>query len=341
MMTSASALMSDLQASSAGVWIVSGRTAGLRLLRRRVTLKSLNQIRVSVRGMPYWNPVLAEQLRGMGLLAEVPEERPSTSRLRGWIDTAREAVRYDVIHVLFPSMASNFHVVARLMGAHVIYHWIGSDVLSLTQAPAHDVRRRVRGLLRYGSGFLAVSQQLADELQGFGITCRVAALLPRRIWGPLMPLPRDFSVLCYMGNDPEVYGADLILKLAEEFSEVPFFITGNGALGLRTPTNVKLLGRVEDIEAVYRQCTVLVRLNRHDGFPAMVPEALMRGRYVIYNRPHPETLCALDYRSASDALRYLKSVAAPNIAGRDYVMANYNPRREAEKILQVYREAGV
>ena len=125
------------------------------------------------------------------------------------------------------------------------------------------------------------------------------------------------------------------MRLARDFPEIEFNILKATASDESTPQNLHLLGPRDDMEAVYRNSTVLIRIPEHDSLSAMVLEVLARGRYVIYNKQFPNCHFASDYDSAKIALQEIMKLTVPNTKGAEFIKENFSPAKEAEKLKQI------
>jgi hypothetical protein len=223
-----------------------------------------------------------------------------------------------------------------------ILHWIGSDLLRLKG------EKGIRGIVNslnvraFPVGHLADSHALAEELALIGIQANVVHLLPKFLEAGLESLPEVPTVLSYWSdNDPGFYGADTILRLAEEFPDIRFLILKSTGQGLPSLSNVTYLGFRTDMPNVYREASVLIRLPHHDSLSAMVLEMLVRGRYVIYNRPLPGCRMAGGYEEVRTALLELRSTREMNLEGATYVKETFSMAREAQNLKAALVQFGI
>jgi len=89
------------------------------------------------------------------------------------------------------------------------------------------------------------------------------------------------------------------------------------------------MGWVEDVEALYRQTTVFVRLTHHDGTAFTVLEAESRARHVIWTYDRPGVITARGHDAVKAALadlyaRHQAGTLEPNAEGRDYALGHFN-----------------
>lgn len=134
---------------------------------------------------------------------------------------------------------------------------------------------------------------LVEELRTIGVIPFADVSLPIPIHvPPAPPLPEEFRVLLYYpvdAFDREVFDGETLLRLPGAFPDVPFTLIPSPADTLPRPLPANLTCRdwVEDMDALYRETTVVVRLTSHDGQSFIAAEALSRGRYVIWTFAMP------------------------------------------------------
>jgi hypothetical protein len=208
-----------------------------------------------------------------------------------------------------------------LFGKPVIKHWTGTDTNHvrrgnvLTGAFRHWVYRAMPAY------HLAVNKHVAGRVEREGIKVRgcVRSVTPF-MDAAVSLLPEKFTVLGYWRKGRrEFYGGDQFLELARRHPEVQFLVVGVDEHGEPTLPNVKYLGIVDDMDAVFRQASVLVRLPESDGAPNMPVEMLLRGRPVIYNHDHIGCYVANDIEEVSRILLELAEQKEPDIATAELV----------------------
>ncbi|HLJ84287.1 MAG TPA: hypothetical protein VKT51_08975 [Candidatus Eremiobacteraceae bacterium] len=214
--------------------------------------------------------------------------------------------------------------VCKAMRRPVIKHWVGSDVLRAREPRV--VEQHATGLVEDW----AVSAELVEELRHAGIAAKQFPLSALSAVD-LRPMPPEpLTVLAYLPSPKfDFYGGEIVLSLAERFTDVRFLVVGTDGAGRIAPGNVTFLGHQLDMDAVYARSHVLLRLPRHDGLSFMVLEALNHGREVIWNHPFEASRLALTENEAAAQLRELRSrlragELTPNIAGREYVISRYS-----------------
>jgi hypothetical protein len=94
-------------------------------------------------------------------------------------------------------------------------------------------------------------------------------------------------VLAYLPDaNPEFYGLRAIERAVVRHRDLTFLVVGDRSRRLLNEhPNVENIGWVEDCSSVYERVGCLVRLTRHDGYPRMVLDALLRHLYVVTSFP--------------------------------------------------------
>lgn len=307
------------------------------------TAEDLNVKKTSCRilvtgATPYWNRVLADLLSRAGFKSDILDKY-EPAKLFKWLITGRFG-KYDFIYQVCGINNWINSLVLLLLAKPFVVHWIGTDVMSLTGGKASKGWRNfITRILVFKRArvHVADSPYLLDELKELGITASVVCLFPERVEADPIPLPEKFSVISYWtDNSKDFFRGDIVYRLAEDFPDIKFKILGVTGDVVSTPPNVKFLGRRNDIETVYKDCNVLIRLPKHDSLSAMVLEMLARGRYVIYNKDIPHCHYATDYDSAKEALNEIVKLTGLNLEGSDYIRENFSPAKEAEKFKTIF-----
>ena len=154
-----------------------------------------------------------------------------------------------------------------------------------------------------------------------------------------MPLPEPPSVMSYWRDEyADFYRAEWVMELARRLPEVHFRIAGASGKGLDAPDNVEFLGWQKDLNELYRQSTIYVRLVKHDGrCGGTLPEALARGRYVVYSQKHPHCRHVENVDNAHEALVEILQATQPNEPGARWVQKNFDPDEHVRRLIALYR----
>ena len=298
---------------------------------------------ILILGLPYFGKLLAGRLRERGWKAEyLPHPGRSP---QGWARLAPKVARASVLYLISSRIERGCPQdwMMRLRKKPVVIHWVGTDALEAVQAARRGPlsQRLVRGATHWVD-----APWLADELAPLGIRAQYVALpipIPR---GDPPPLPAEFRVLLYLQEESEyrqVFDVPTLLRLPGALPEARFTLIPSSAGSLRPlfeggyPQNLATPGYVRDMDALYRETTVLVRLTTHDGMSFMANEALARGRYVIWTYPLEGAIQASGFEAVTAALRGLfdqhrQGTLTLNEAGREATLAAFDPVKVLDEL---------
>lgn len=244
-----------------------------------------------------------------------------------------------VFHYLYSDYIWFFYLIPRFLGKKVIMHWIGDDVMHLTNLKKNNKRWwRIKVFLFNKINFhVTVAPHLFKELQLAGIESKVVPLIPNYENSICYDLPQQPKVFVYLPEKSfDFYKGKLILKLVEEFSHVEFIITKNSGANLPNLPNIKYYEWVEDIEEVWSQITIYLRLTTHDGLSHLVLEALERGKHVIWSQEFPTCYYATNYDEAKIALQKALQQTKINVSGIDLIKNEYNIEKLTNNFVELY-----
>lgn len=273
-------------------------------------------VRVAISGYELFGERTARSLRAAGVAAEVMP-KSDTGTLRKRLSTYRFLLSSDIVFVIGGRrrLARLERVLVRC-GLPVVIHWMGSDVLDW-KAGDKDI---MRGVWNVTEAPWLIQELEAGGLSGVELAPWTCVDMPDVI----PDFSQPFTVVAYMPQARlDFYGIAFIVELARRLGDVQFeLVATTQTEGL--PPNVRTLGWVEDIDAVYRRATLLVRPVMHDGLANMVIEALAYGRYVLwsYEMTGVERITTLDAAETfikELAEQSLTATLRPNLAGRALV----------------------
>lgn len=202
-----------------------------------------------------------------------------------------------------PAAPRSLELTALACRKRRIVHWLGNDVQTLVEAP---VRAR-----RYRSGrfvHFAQDEEVARRLGELGLQASVVSVPALPHVDAVRPLPERFTLLLYVPADrPQLYGRHQYERLMRSLVDehVHYIVVGGGAIDVPAGVSVEHIGWLHDLRAVYERCTVLVRFTQTDSFSAMVIEALLCGRYVLWSNDFPYTTRLRDFHDLEDVVRSL------------------------------------
>jgi hypothetical protein len=288
--------------------------------------------RVLVLGLPYFGTRIADALGKAGWEARfLPHPGRSPA---GWARVGAALIRADVLYLVSARVErhSPLDVLLRAWRRPVAVHWVGTDVLIAREqfAAGRLSHRAARRPTHW-----ADAPWLVDELAEMGIEAEFVRLPVHGLAAETLPLPERFKVLLYLpvdAFDREVFDTETILHLPDEFPDVPFILIPSPpeTLPPGLPPNLDARAWVDDMDALYREISVVVRLVSHDGMPFMALEAFSRGRYVVYPCQLPGATVAAGFEAARAAVagllaRHEAGTLTPNAAGADWVRREYEP----------------
>jgi hypothetical protein len=285
-------------------------------------------VKTIITGLPYFSAYIHRKLK-----AHFPDDRfvRLNTYYRFW-DRIRFLLHIRSAHVVYSingaTHGSKVIDEAIRRDRRIIFHWVGSDVISARQ----DSEKKVinPGYLNKPT-HLADAPWLMDELAVLGIKAQFLPLITfADIEETPSDMPEQFSVLTYIPqHKEEFYGIGHIIQLAEKFPHLSVRIAGLSSYNNPLPDNIRLLGWVKNMEEEIRRNSVCVRMPVHDGLSFFVIEALANQRYVIYNQPFEPCIFAATSHSLIEAvaalhLKHEQGILLPNSTGRDYIRNHFN-----------------
>ncbi|SFF95001.1 hypothetical protein [Neptunomonas qingdaonensis] len=184
--------------------------------------------------------------------------------------------------------------IAPLLGTPLIRNWAGTDVLNVIKSDI--VKRDAQVINKFVSFNVTDSHKgLVEELSTANILCDS---LPKIIYNLNLQanIPKHISsrtILAYLPAERRnFYGAQIIKGLIEKFHDVKFSIIGDDEHYFSHFENVISHGWVTstEMESIWDNVGILIRITEHDGTPRMIYEALSRGKYVIHNNKNLEAI---------------------------------------------------
>ncbi len=271
-------------------------------------------MRVGIMGSHYHSSLLSQLLKEAGIESE---EILISRNVKGFFSKVKTK---DIIHIIYSHLDAFTWLLCilflKLLRKKVIMHWIGSDVYSaLTERKSKVLTLAFSSL---ADTHLASAPWLIKELKMLGIEAAWLPLVPT-LNIAVNPLPEKFRALIYLPETKyNFYNGPLMEKLARDFPSINFFVVGNET-SRNDRSNIQFLGHVKNMEEVYKETSVLVRIPRHDGLSLMVLEALASGRHVIYNHKFPNCFYAKTYQDACEALDQIMKNESINLEGVEYI----------------------
>lgn len=290
-------------------------------------------------GAPFFSVRLAKMLRDAGIEVQLnPTLRKHPDALIWLFKTL--VSKQPIVHSIHGQCSPWFYLPSKVVAKKVVVHWTGSDVIRAMACNRSATRRLLRKLtFRMIDMHLAVSEPLAQELRSMAVEAAVVPLVPflppseqaNAEW------PSGQMVYVYLPEDrPQLYCAAEVFSLARELQQIKFLITGHSGRNAPQLPNIQYLGWIDDMDAVWRQVRVYLRLVQHDGMPQCVLEALARGKYVVWTYAFPHCFRAGSHEETRDALLETSDQTQPNSEAAAWVRLEYDPARLVRTLKQAY-----
>lgn len=286
-------------------------------------------MRIGTIGMHEMPEILAGNLRRLGYDAEYID-----GGLKAFLRRFRA---FNILIVIFPINKLKLIILAKVLGLKVIACWIGTDCL-MAQSNPHKMRVKLAS--PFIDHHIADAPHLKDELRQINIKSTFIPIIPEIVKPQPLPMPDEFKVITYiMPERPEFYGASMVGEIARSMPEVEFIITEEGRVP-GAPPNVKHLGFIppEEMEGLYRDTSVFLRLTVHDGISKSVLESLAFGRYVIRTIDFPACFKATTADEVVEILKSLRDVREPNMEGVKFIEDELNYEVIGKRWEEVFEE---
>ncbi|MHA2713379.1 glycosyltransferase family 4 protein [Vibrio owensii] len=188
----------------------------------------------------------------------VAEHQPSVIHTHGY-KAALLARSAKLFTRTFPRLISTYHAGETPTGKVWAYDWLD------------------RYSARLSDHSFAVSQAIQDKLP-----------TQSELLNNFVTIPEQrcrYKEIAFVGRLSHEKGADRFIDTARQIPDVEFSIYGDGPEKPRlvesAPTNVIFHGHQSDMDAVWRNISVLVISSRYEGLPMAALEAMARGIVVI------------------------------------------------------------
>tara|TARA_Y100000385_G_scaffold262613_1_gene294404 strand:+ start:6291 stop:7217 length:927 start_codon:yes stop_codon:yes gene_type:complete len=167
----------------------------------------------------------------------------------------------------------------------IIMNWVGTDVLKAIDAYKNN--KHQQHYIDRTMHFCEVDW-IQEELKEIGINAEVVNFAAFDKSFELAEVTSTkLSILSYIPeNRSEFYGMNTMIRLAKKFPDVNFTLAGTeGTDFAPLPNNLKALGWVSNMGAVYNQAHACLRYTDHDGLSSFILESMARGKQVLYRNP--------------------------------------------------------
>jgi len=128
------------------------------------------------------------------------------------------------------------------------------------------------------------------------------------------------SVLAYLPDGRyEFYGFSYIESLIKSYPNINFIIVADKKHSLAKYKNVQSLGWIENMEPIWKDIGLLIRMTTHDGFPRSIVEALAYKKYVVHNREYKGCWFASSLEELEKCLDKFTALEIENTVGAHVV----------------------
>ncbi len=212
-----------------------------------------------------------------------------------------------------------------LLRKQVIVHFIGTDALNFLNHNHIKKPSWILSLLLCNKVF-GISKNIVQELSPY-LKIKYIPICFDKLKYPLISYPKEFSALIYLPpTNPDFYGFQIIKKIIKKNDDINFIILGNNDKRLSIFKNVmfKKIDYNMNMNKIYDQATVLIRLTKHDGLSNMVLESLARGKHVIWTQPFK--YCHHVLREVKDVQEKIEKIKKlpTNREAMPWIQKNYN-----------------
>jgi len=226
-------------------------------------------------------------------------------------------------------------IIPNILRKRTINHWIGSDILSARKNKNFKITQK------FIDKNLSCSNLISKELHEMGINSDIVPIIPSGMNYNIAEMPTNHSVLVYLpeGNE-EFYGLDFVKLLAEKYPEIKFNIVANSNKEILPLKNVCFLGKLtlEEMEKLYNEISILLRLPKHDGLSLMLLEALAKGKEVIYSFEFPYTYTIDNTSDLTNVFNdIINNPPRANYMANEFIVKNYNDKVAYEMLINAIK----
>jgi ubiquinone/menaquinone biosynthesis C-methylase UbiE len=218
----------------------------------------------------------------------------------------------------------------------LVFYWVGSDV--------NSTWKNLAGLIdSYAYKHFTDSSYLKQELFNLGLE-RVQTLnIFTNSQYTIEELPKKCSFIIPLHAERErFFNLNNILLAAEMNRDCDFHFIGTSEIPY-TRKNIINHGYVnaQQKKRLYKKCSALIRIPKHDGMPFCLIEAFQMGRYVIHSYPQPFVLLNNgDLHPLMIQIAYVKSQRYPYQEASEYYQKHFS--REITKAgIEAFLKEGI
>src|SRR4030065_146626 len=256
---------------------------------------------------------------------------------------------FKLIYLLgfYPNIAKDCSAVfttvdGKLTSATKLVHWVGTDIWGLMNSSLLNVKN-LRNQFDANKFFhLTEFEQTQAEMKELGFETEIQPLSPS-VQYEVMPLPKKFTVAVYIpSQNAEFYYKDLMYEVAKELPDIDFLFYGD-RFNQSKDKNIQHVGYIEpeNMGKFLQDCSALVRLTVHDGFPISLMEFVMAGRNVLFNirLPHVLFVNSGDKELIKQRIKDMQQLPL-NVEGSKYYRELVEPEKFRQKIYSYVGKSG-
>jgi len=187
--------------------------------------------------------------------------------------------------------------------------------------------------MKYFDKHIACFKPLQDQMKRLGIETDYLPIIPHNLNFDISKMPKSHSVLIYMPKGFEnYYGYDEISRVFPLFPELKFFIVANDDKSKFDFNNVEVLGylKLEEMEKLYNEISIVVRIHINDGLSMSVLEGLAKGKRVIWNYEFSFCLPGTTTEEISNSINEIISsnpIPVADEAAHEYIINDFSRER--------------
>ena len=288
--------------------------------------------------------VLGNTLFGKRIVKELKKKNINvlltSSRLRD-LQFRRKIESHKIIHYIgSPSVTFLGFLTLlrfRFWRKKIIVSWIGSDVMIAN----NSILWRI--ISKFSQKMIDLNitddEYLVKELLSINIKAKVQKLPIYSIFS-IRELPKRKKVVVYLPDMNEhywgFYRGGIIKKLVNELPNIEFVIVRNSGARF-TEKNVSCIAWTDNMEKIYQESSVVIRLPIHDASGATIIEALSMGRTVISSYDFPYCIIASEYKQVERQLKLSLEKPKLNEEGSRYIHKNFNNSSFTESLIEIYK----
>lgn len=226
--------------------------------------------------------------------------------------------------------------IAHFFRKPFVAYWLGTDVYEFLHSRQFSTKAFDQNW--------AYAYSLKDELEEkIHTPVEKLTLYPVQIDYSLAQMPQTHSAMMYIPEGREdFYNYNLATELINEFPTIPFHIVANNKKELFPQPNAIMHGwlSAEEMNDLFDEISIVVRAPKHDGQSLSIMEGQLKGKYVFYNKPWPQTIQARTTDEFKEKYRTIIS-EKPQIQkeAHEFALKECDPVKGRERLLALIHKA--